>query len=165
MSFDKERQAISFQSTPVTPPAKTGSSFWKPARSSVRHPTGCGLHDRPSRRKSCGDTAPPLKVKHFLEVEGYDPRIHAVYFCPQLYKYDPDKKLVPLQGDEIGKLIAQALASGVKERRPWYEPSEKLPNQPIINSPADEFDTLVVEMPSPRTANDKKPMAVVENRD
>ena len=39
-----------------------------------------------------------LRVKHFLNVEGYDPRIHAVYFCPQLYKYDPDKKLVPLQG-------------------------------------------------------------------
>jgi hypothetical protein len=108
---------------------------------------------------------PLLNVKHFLEVEGYDPRIHAVYFCPQLYKYDPDKKLVPLQGDEIGKLIAQALASGVRERRPWYEPSEKLPNQPIINTPADEFDTLVVDMPAVRTANEKKPMAVVENRD
>jgi hypothetical protein len=108
---------------------------------------------------------PLLNVKHFLEVEGYDPRIHAVYFCPQLYKYDPDKKLVPLQGDEIGKLIAQALASGVKDRRPWYEPSEKLPNQPIINTPADEFDTLVVDMPAVRTANEKKPMAVVENRD
>jgi hypothetical protein len=108
---------------------------------------------------------PLLNVKHFLEVEGYDPRIHAVYFCPQLYKYDPDKKLVPLQGDEIGKLIAQALASGVKERRPWYEPSEKLPNQPIINTPTDEFDTLVVDMPAVRTANEKKPMAVVENRD
>ena len=49
-----------------------------------------------------------LRAKHFLYVEGYDPRIHAVYFCPQLYKYDPDKKLVPLQGEEIGKLIAQA---------------------------------------------------------
>ena len=108
---------------------------------------------------------PLLNVKHFLEVEGYDPRIHAVYFCPQLYKYDPDKKLVPLQGDEIGKLIAQALASGVRERRPWYEPSEKLPNQPIISTPADEFDTLVVDMPAVRTANEKKPMAVVENRD
>jgi hypothetical protein len=76
-----------------------------------------------------------LRVKHFLNVEGYDPRIHAVYFCPQLYKYDPDKKLVPLQGEEIGRLIAQALASGVKERRPWYEPAEKLPDQPIINAP------------------------------
>lgn len=108
---------------------------------------------------------PPLNVKHFLEVEGYDPRIHAVYFCPQLYKYDSDKKLVPLQGDEIGKLIAQALSSGVKERRPWYEPSDKLPNQPIINNPTDEFDTLVVDMPAARTANDKKPRAVVENRD
>jgi len=88
-----------------------------------------------------------------------------VYFCPQLYKYDPDKKLVPLQGDEIGKLIAQALARGVKDRRPWYEPSEKLPNQPIIKAPSDEFETLVVEMPNARAAADKKPMAVVENRD
>jgi hypothetical protein len=40
-----------------------------------------------------------FRPEHFLVVEGYDPRIHAVYFCPQLYKYDSDKKLVPLQGD------------------------------------------------------------------
>jgi hypothetical protein len=106
-----------------------------------------------------------LKVKHFLDVEGYDPRIHAVYFCPQLYKYDPDKKLVPLQGEEIGRLIAQALASGVKERRPWYEPWEKLPDQPIINSPKDEFESLVVEMPGERKATGKKPLAVVEGQD
>jgi hypothetical protein len=105
-----------------------------------------------------------LRAKHFLEVEGYDPRIHAVYFCPQLYKYDPDKKLVPLQGEEIGRLIAQALASGVKERRPWYEPSEKLPDQPIINAPKEEFESLVVEMPSARDATGKKPLAVVENQ-
>src|SRR5947199_9880357 len=50
-----------------------------------------------------------LRAEQFLVVEGYDPRIHAVYFCPQLYKYDPDKKLVPLQGEEIGRLIAHAL--------------------------------------------------------
>ena len=78
------------------------------------------------------------------------------------YKYDPDKKLVPLQGEEIGRLIAQR---GVKERRPWYEPSEKLPDQPIINGPKDEFETLVVEMPSARDATGKKPLAVVENQD
>jgi len=106
-----------------------------------------------------------LRVKHFLDVEGYDPRIHAVYFCPQLYKHDPDKKLVPLQGDEIGRLIAQALASGVKERRPWYEPAEKLPDQPIINTPKHEFESLVVEMPSARDATGKKPLAVVEDQD
>src|SRR5438067_13301514 len=46
------------------------------------------------------------KAKHFLVLEGYDPRIHAVFFCPQLYKYDSEKKLVPLEGDEIGRLIA-----------------------------------------------------------
>ena len=34
------------------------------------------------------------KARHFLVLEGYDPRIHAVFFCPQLYKYDSEKKLV-----------------------------------------------------------------------
>jgi hypothetical protein len=88
-----------------------------------------------------------LRARHFLDVEGYDPRIHAVYFCPQLYKYDPEKKLVPLQGEEMGTLIAHALAGGVKTRRPWYEPSERLPVQPVVNTPNDQFETLVVEMP------------------
>lgn len=32
-----------------------------------------------------------LKAKHYLVLEGYDPRIHAVFFCPQLYKYDSEK--------------------------------------------------------------------------
>jgi hypothetical protein len=30
-----------------------------------------------------------MQAAHFLVVDGYDPRIHALYFCPQLYKYDP----------------------------------------------------------------------------
>jgi hypothetical protein len=94
-----------------------------------------------------------LRVQHFLVVEGYDPRIHAVYFCPQLYRYDPDKKLVPLQGEEIGSLIAHALEAGIAERRPWYEPSEELPKQPVISTPSrTEFDTLVVEMPTARNS-------------
>ena len=94
-----------------------------------------------------------LRAQHFLVVEGYDPRIHAVYFCPQLYKYDADKKLVPLQGEEIGRLIAQALESGVNARRPWYEPSEKMPEEPIINAPMlTEFDTVVVDMASARNS-------------
>src|SRR5260370_38369719 len=42
-----------------------------------------------------------LKKKHFLVLEGYDPRIHALFFCPQLYKFDADNKLVALAGDEI----------------------------------------------------------------
>ena len=99
-----------------------------------------------------------LQSEHFLVVEGYDPRIHAVYFCPQLYKYDSDKKLVPLQGDEIGRLIANALEGGIIERRPWYEPAEKLPDQPIISAPLkNEFDTLVVDMPSARNSAGKRP--------
>lgn len=102
-----------------------------------------------------------LRAKHFLDVEGYDPRIHAVYFCPQLYKYDPEKKLVPLQGEEMGRLIAHALAGGVKPRRPWYEPSEMLPDQPVVNAPNDQFETLVVEMPEAQNATAKKHIAVV----
>jgi hypothetical protein len=103
-----------------------------------------------------------LRARYFLDVEGYDPRIHAVYFCPQLYKYDSDEALVPLEGEEIGKLIAQALASGVKPRRPWYEPSEKLPDQPIINTPTEDFETLVVEMPIARAPTGKKPLVAAE---
>jgi hypothetical protein len=92
-----------------------------------------------------------LRAQHFLQVDGYDPRIHAVYFCPQLYRYDPDKKLVPLQGEEIGRLIAHALEGGVTPRRPWYEPSEQMPDQPAISGKLQtEFDTVVVELPATR---------------
>jgi hypothetical protein len=35
------------------------------------------------------------------------------------------------------------------DRRPWYEPAEKLPDQPIISVPLQtEHDSLVVEMPA-----------------
>ena len=92
-----------------------------------------------------------FKTEHFLDVEGYDPRIHAAFFCPQLYKYDSDKRLVPLQGEEIGRLIAHALESGIDERQPWYGPSEKLPDRPIVDAPMKtEFDTLVADMPNAR---------------
>jgi hypothetical protein len=83
-----------------------------------------------------------------LVVEGYDPRIHVLYFCPQLYKFDSDSKLVPLPGDEIGRFVAQAVEGKVKSRRPWYEPLDKLPEEQIIT--AGEVDTLVVERPSGR---------------
>jgi hypothetical protein len=93
-----------------------------------------------------------LRTAYFLDLEGYDPRIHVVYFCPQLYKYDADRKLVPLQGEEIGAMIAHALQGGINARRPWYEPSEQLPEQPVINTPAKEFESLVVEMPGARAS-------------
>ncbi len=86
-------------------------------------------------------------------MEGFDSRVHAVYFCPQLYKYDSDRKLLPLQGEEIGRLIAHSLEGGIKERRTWYEPSKKLRDEPVIGAPMQtEFNTLVVEMPAPRDA-------------
>jgi hypothetical protein len=41
----------------------------------------------------------------------------------------------------------------VTNRRPWYEPSEKSPDEPVINTPLlKEFDTVVVEMPSAQKA-------------
>jgi hypothetical protein len=94
-----------------------------------------------------------LTTAHYLVIEGYDPRIHALYFCPQLYRYDPDKKLVPLQGEEIGRLVAQALESGVTERRPWYGPMEEVPDQPILSTSLEtEFDSVVVDLPVGRTS-------------
>ena len=55
------------------------------------------------------------KAQHFLVIDGYDPRIHALYFCPQLYKNE-NGSLVPLAGPEIGQLMAEALESGAIEK-------------------------------------------------
>ena len=91
-----------------------------------------------------------LRAKHFIVVEGYNPRIHALYFCPQLFRHDSGG-LVPLEGEEVGQLIARAIEASAAERRPWYEPIAKLPQEPLINSTIlSEFDTLVVELPSKR---------------
>ena len=92
-----------------------------------------------------------LKKKHFLVLEGYDPRIHALFFCPQLYKFDADNKLVGLEGDEIGKLVAQSVQDGVVEKQPWYEPSAKLPPEPIIVATMKtDFDTVIVGGATPQ---------------
>jgi hypothetical protein len=89
-----------------------------------------------------------LRTKYFIVVEGYNPRIHALYFCPQLFRHDSGK-LVPLEGEEIGRLIARAVEASASERRPWYEPMEKLPQEPLIDGAMlREFDTLVVERPA-----------------
>ena len=87
-----------------------------------------------------------LRKRHFLVVEGYDPRIHALYFCPQLYKLDSDRKPVALNGEEIGSLLAQSVRDAAAEKQPWYDPSEPVPDEPIISSTnITNFDTLVVE--------------------
>ena len=88
------------------------------------------------------------KPKYFLVVDGYDPRIHGLYFCPQLYRKE-DGDLVPLSGQEIGQLMAQALEGGAVQKTPWYEPTDSMPKEPIIDSaPQPEFDSLVVETPN-----------------
>jgi hypothetical protein len=89
-----------------------------------------------------------LRAKHFLVLEGYDPRIHTLYFCPQLYASDTDNKLIALEGGEIGELLARAVQKSVAERQPWYEPSDTVPNQPIIATTMDtDFDTVIVDRP------------------
>jgi hypothetical protein len=50
------------------------------------------------------------------------------------YKRIESGKLVPLEGEEIGQLIARVVEANATERRPWYEPMEKLPQEPLINS-------------------------------
>jgi hypothetical protein len=90
-----------------------------------------------------------LRKEHYLVLEGYDPRIHALYFCPQLYKYNSDKQLVALEGEEIGNLLAQSVKDGVIERLPWYEPSNTLSPEPRISPTAKaDFDTMIVGDPS-----------------
>jgi hypothetical protein len=90
------------------------------------------------------------KPEHFLVLDEYDPRIHALYFCPQLYKNE-DGSLVRLSGPEIGQLMAQALEGGAIEKAPWYEPADSTPKDPVIKAaPGMEFDSLVVDAPSPK---------------
>ena len=97
------------------------------------------------------------RAEYFLVVDGYDPRIHALYFCPQLYKNE-DGELVPLTGQEIGQLMARALEAGAVEKAPWYEPSDGVQEQPVIKAaPEMEFDSLVVDAPSPKV---NKPAAL-----
>jgi hypothetical protein len=91
-----------------------------------------------------------LRTKYFIVIEGYNPRIHALYFCPQLFRHVADE-LVPLDGEEIGQLIARAVEASAVERRPWYDPTDELPREPLINRDMlGEFDTLVVELPQQR---------------
>ena len=74
-----------------------------------------------------------LRTKYFIVIEGYNPRIHALYLCPQLFRHDTDK-LVPLEGEEIGELIARSVEAGAPERCPWYDPMEPLPQEPLFDS-------------------------------
>ena len=85
----------------------------------------------------------------FLLLEDYDPRIHVLFFCPQLYQYDKDGALVPLRSDEIGKFVARALDDKTAVRRPWYNPMQSLPHRPLVAEPMlDDYDTLLVESPA-----------------
>jgi hypothetical protein len=97
--------------------------------------------------------------EYFLVIDGYDPRIHAIYFCPQLYRKNEDGELVALSGPEIGRLMAQALEGGAIEKPPWYEPLDSAPEEPVISaSPGMELDSLVVDTPR---LQENRPAALV----
>ncbi|MCK1414862.1 hypothetical protein IVB55_18170 [Bradyrhizobium sp. CW4] len=101
------------------------------------------------------------KPEHFLVIDGYDPRIHALYFCPQLYKNE-NGSLVPLSGPEIGDLMAQALEGGAIEKPPWYEPRDSVPKDLVIKAaPNMELDSLVVDAPSAKP-NKPAPLRAVK---
>ena len=115
------------------------------------------------------------KSQHFLLIDGYDPRIHAVYFCPQLYKKNADGELVALSGTEIGQLMARALEGGAIETPPWYEPFNGTPEAPVIGTgPEMELDSLVVDastIPEPKQAtlisvavHDRKKPTAIESK-
>lgn len=88
-----------------------------------------------------------VKAERFLILEGYDPRIHVLYFCPQLYRQENDQ-LAPLEGYEIGELLARTLEKSAITRSPWYDPSSGLPDEPAIQETSTgEFDSLLVEGP------------------
>ena len=88
------------------------------------------------------------RLQHYVALDEYDPRIHALYFCPQLYKSE-DGTLVPLSGQEIGELMAKALEKGAIQKAPWYQPADSRPDEPAIKiAPEMEFDSLVVDAPS-----------------
>jgi hypothetical protein len=60
---------------------------------------------------------------------------------------------VPLEGEEIGKLVAQAVQNGVVEKQPWYAPSEMLPRKPIVDGNMNiDFDSVVGDAPMRRNS-------------
>jgi hypothetical protein len=88
----------------------------------------------------------PFGARFLLWVEGYNPRIHFVVFCPQLYKYDKDGRVVPLRGSDIGRFIAHSVNNKVMPRKPWYGLTSEIPRQPIVSdSLIEEYDTLIAE--------------------
>jgi len=89
-----------------------------------------------------------FKPQLFLLLENYDPRIHVLFFCPQLYHYDNDGPLVPMRSDEIGIFVARALDEKTTVRRPWYDPIEPPSGRPLVaETMLDDYDTLLVESP------------------
>gem|GEM_PF-6536475 len=52
------------------------------------------------------------------DVEGYNPRLHFVVFCPQLCKHHRAGRLIPLRAAEIGQFIACALSDKANLRAP-----------------------------------------------
>lgn len=84
--------------------------------------------------------------KIFLVIEEYNPRIHILLFCPQLYQYDQAGRLRALEGEEMGRFIAEALEKKAPLKCPWYNPLHATPAEAVLNEQMpSEYDTLVIE--------------------
>jgi hypothetical protein len=145
------------------PIPKIGSCYWGHQPSLVRGRGKLRVALTTQERKIVKKHKLFGKTEHFIVLEGHDARIHALYFCPQLYKKD-DGALVPLSGQEIGQLMAQILEEGAIAKSPWYEPSDMLPKESIITViPDAQFDTLVVDTASAKAAKAPALRAVERN--
>ena len=98
-----------------------------------------------------------LRARHFLVVDGYNPRHSCAVFLPAALPLRLRQEArARCRAKRSARCIAQSLEGGVAERRPWYQPADKFPNDPVISGPMQsEFDTVVVEMSSARSAAGK----------
>jgi hypothetical protein len=71
-----------------------------------------------------------LRKTHYLVLPEYDPRIHAFYFCPQLYKLDSTNKLIPLEGEEIEHCSPARCATGSWKSAPGTSRWNRSPRSP-----------------------------------
>jgi hypothetical protein len=93
-----------------------------------------------------------MRPSYYLVVDGFDPRIHALLFCPQLFRYDANEDLIAMEGEDIGRLLASAVQGGVVEKKPWYHPAEKTGKEPVIRAvETRDLDTIVVDQPALET--------------
>lgn len=127
----------------------------KPAPSLVPRPKGFALPARRSKGNWSEDIAISLKRSIFKRRISWTSTdmIHKFTRCslPSTLQIWFRQKAGAFTEREDRQLDCSRSRERNQERQPWYGPSEKLPDQPLIDAPMNtEFDTLVVNIPSAR---------------